>query len=103
MDAQWVGSEMTYAKKLQQVLDSASGRPPSTPGEYVPLVSQIDPLLTDVINSLQTKLAGMRRQFDLAQKDPAAAPPAYREAVADYFERVSRDYQRPANQSDDAH
>jgi hypothetical protein len=35
----------------------------------------------------------MRRQFELATKEPAAAPPAYREAVADYFEQVSRDYQ----------
>ena len=77
--------------------------PGGPPGEYPPLVLQIDPLLTGVINSLQTKLTGMRRQFDLAEKDPAAAPPAYREAVADYFERVSRDYQRPASQSDDAH
>ena len=103
MDAQWMGSDMIYVKKLQHVLDSAGARPPGTPGEYVPLVLQIDPLLTNVINSLQTKLAGMRRQFDLAQKDPAAAPRAYREAVADYFERVSRDYQHTANQNDDAH
>lgn len=103
MDAQWLGSEMIYVKKLQHVLDSAGGQPPSTPGEYVPLVLQIDPLLAGVINSLQTKLTGMRRQFDLAEKDPAAAPPAYREAVADYFERVSRDYQPTANQNDDTH
>jgi hypothetical protein len=94
---------MIYVKKLQHVLDSTGGQPPSTAGEYPPLILQIDPLLTDVINSLQTKLTGMRRQFDLAEKDPAAAPPAYREAVADYFERVSRDYQPPANQNDDAH
>ncbi|HWB59314.1 MAG TPA: hypothetical protein VG733_07470, partial [Chthoniobacteraceae bacterium] len=103
MDAQWVGSEMIYVKKLQRVLDSAAGQPANTAGEYVPLILKIDPLLTDVIHSLQTKLTGMRRQFDLAEKNPAAAPPAYREAVADYFERVSRDYERPAPQSDDAH
>jgi hypothetical protein len=102
MDAQWVGAEMTYVKKLQHVLDSTAEQPGGVPDGYAPLVLQIDPLLTGVINSLQTKLTGMRRQFDLAEKDPAAAPPAYREAVADYFERVSRDYQRPANQSDDA-
>jgi hypothetical protein len=35
----------------------------------------------------------MRRQVELASKEPAGAPPAYREAVADYFEQVSRDYQ----------
>jgi hypothetical protein len=103
MDAQSVNSEMIYVKKLQQVLNAAGQQPPSTANDYPPLVLKIDPLLTDVINSLQTQLAGMRRQFELAQKDPAGAPPAYREAVADYFERVSRDYQRPANQNDDAH
>jgi hypothetical protein len=45
----------------------------------------------------------MRRQFELATKEPAAAPPAYREAVADYFEQVSRDYQPAKDEHDDAH
>jgi hypothetical protein len=80
-------------KKLDEVLRAAAEQPPSEPKDYVPLVLAIDPPLTGVINALQTQLAGMRRQFELATKEPAAAPPAYREAVADYFEQVSRDYQ----------
>jgi hypothetical protein len=38
----------------------------------------------------------MRRQFELADKELAAPPPAYREAVANYFEQISRDY-KPDN------
>lgn len=102
-DAQEMGSDMIYVKKLQHELNAAQAKPPTDSQDYVPLVVKIDPLLTGVINSLQTQLAGMRRQFDLAEKDPAGAPPAYREAVADYFERVSRDYSRPADARDDAH
>ena len=103
MDAQEAGSDMIYVKKLQIALHAASEKPAATSQDYAPLVLQINPLLTGVINSLQTKLAGMHRQFELAEKDPAAAPAGYREAVADYFERVSRDYQRPADGHDDAH
>lgn len=103
MDAQEAGSDMIYVKKLQHELNSAAQQPASTSQDYVPLILKIDPLLTGLINSLQTQLAGMRRQFDLAEKDPTAAPSAYREAVADYFERVSHDYQRPADEHDDAH
>jgi hypothetical protein len=74
-------------------LRNAAEKPATEPKDCVPLYLAIDPPLTGVINSLQTQLAGMRRQFELASKEPAGAPPAYREAVADYFEQVSRDYQ----------
>ena len=86
-------SDLVYVKKLDKVLQVADKNPPSDPKDFAPLVLQINEPLTGVINSLQTKLAGMRRQFELASKDTAGAPPAYREAVADYFEQVSRDYQ----------
>jgi hypothetical protein len=92
-DGRAVASGLVYVKKLDEVLRAAAEQPPSEPKDYVPLVLAIDPPLTGVINALQTQLAGMRRQFELATKEPAAAPPAYREAVADYFEQVSRDYQ----------
>ncbi|HEX9046539.1 MAG TPA: hypothetical protein VF988_05885 [Verrucomicrobiae bacterium] len=86
-------SDLIYAKKLDEVLRNAAGQEPRDPKDYAPLVLELDPPLTGVIHSLQTKLAGMRRQFELAAKEPAGALPAYREAVADYFEQVSRDYQ----------
>jgi hypothetical protein len=35
------------------------------------------------------------RQHELSDQLAEQAPPAYRAAVADYFERLSRDYQAP--------
>jgi hypothetical protein len=102
-DARTVTSDLIYVKKLDQVLRAEAEQPPSEAKDYAPLVLAIDPPLTGVINSLQTQLAGMRRQFELASKETAAAPPAYREAVADYFEQVSRDYQPAKDEHDDAH
>jgi hypothetical protein len=91
-EASAVVSDLIYVKKLDEVLRVAEGKPAESK-DFAPLLLEIDAPLTGVINSLQTKLAGMRRQFELASKEPAGAPPAYREAVADYFEQVSRDYQ----------
>ena len=85
-------SDLIYVKKLNEVLRGTEGKPAESK-DFAPLFLEIDAPLTGVINSLQTKLAGMRRQFELAAKEPVGAPPAYREAVADYFEQVSRDYQ----------
>lgn len=84
---------MIYVKQLDKILRSAAEHPAVYPKDIVPLVLEIDPPLTGLINSLQTQLAGMRRQFELTTKETAGAPPAYRAAVADYFEQVSRDYQ----------
>ena len=102
-DGSAVESDMIYVKKLDQVLRAAGKQPVQDPKDFVPLVLQINPPLTGLINSLQTELAGMRRQFELASKETAPAPPAYRAAVADYFEQVSRDYQPAKDEPDGAH
>ncbi len=86
-------SDLIYVKQLDRALRAAAQQPVRDPKDFAPLVLQINPPLTGVINALQTKLAGMRRQFVLASKEPEDAPPVYRDAVADYFEQVSRDYQ----------
>ncbi len=93
---------------------TGSSRPPSslatlnnilcTPGagdrlnplDIASLATEIDPPLTGLIHSLQADLARMRRPYELAAKETTTAPPAYRAAVADYFEQVSKDFQ-PAN------
>ena len=103
MDARAALSGEAYVKQLDALLRAAAEQPAASPQDYVPLVLAIDPPLTGLINSLQTELAGMRRQFELVAKESAAAPPAYRAVVADYFERVSRDYQPARNEPDDAH
>ncbi len=102
-DGSAVESDMIYVKKLDQVLRAAGKQPVQDPKDFVPLVLQINPPLTGLINSLQTELAGMRRQFELSSKETAPAPPAYRAAVADYFEQVSRDYQPAKDEPDGAH
>jgi hypothetical protein len=78
---------------LDDILRQAANRQPDDPRALMPLVMELDPPLTGLIHSLQTELAGMRRPFELAAKDTTQAPPAYRAAVADYFEQLSRDYQ----------
>ena len=102
-DASAATSDLVYVKKLDAVLRAAAERPATTPEDYVPLVLQLDPPLTGLIHSLQTELAGMRRQFELTSQEAAPAPVAYRAAVADYFEQVSRDYQPAKDEPGDAH
>ena len=102
-DARATPSGMIYVTKLDKVLSEASEKPAANPQDFIPLVAEIDPPLTGLINSLQTELAGMRRQFELASKETAPAPPVYRAAVADYFEQVSRDYQPAKDKPDGAH
>jgi hypothetical protein len=103
MDARGAVSDLIYVKKLDDLLRAAAEKPATQPQDYVPLVLEIDPPLTGLITSLQTELAGMRRQFELASKESASAPPAYRAAVADYFEQVSRDYQPAKDEPNGAH
>lgn len=59
-----------------------------------PLYGSIEKPLNDVIGLLQTAAQTAKRQFQLEDQSSEKAPPAYRAAVDDYFERLSRDYQR---------
>jgi hypothetical protein len=102
-DARAAESDLVFVKKLDDVLRAAAESPAGQPRDYAPLVLEINPPLTGLIHALQTELAGLRRPFDLTSQDVAAAPPAYRAAVADYFERVSRDYQPAKDEPGDAH
>jgi hypothetical protein len=85
--------------ELDALLRGASNRADTDPHLFALLVTGINPPLTGLINSLQTQLAAMRRPYQLAEEAASPAPPAYRPAVADYFEQVSRDYQ-PAKAGD---
>ena len=91
-DAGSVATTSIQVKKLNELLRAAAAGPELGPREYPQFYVEVDPPLSDVIRSLQTQLAGMRRQFELTASEPASAPPAYRAAVADYFEQISRDY-----------
>jgi hypothetical protein len=48
--------------------------------------------LDEVVGLLNSKLLQSLRQYRLDDPNAAQPPPAYRDAVADYFERLSRDY-----------
>jgi len=103
IDAGATPSGMIYVAKLDKLLRATAERPVANPQDFVPLAAEMDPPLTGLINSLQTELAGMRRQFELVSEETEPAPPAYRAAVADYFEQVSRDYQAAKDEPNDAH
>jgi len=57
-------------------------------------LAKIDPPLENLITLLQTRLQ-QQRPFTLTDQQVAEALPAYRPAVADYFEQLSHDYQTP--------
>jgi hypothetical protein len=96
--------DTVHLATLEDVLRQAANHPVADPPDFVPLAAELDPPLTGLIHSLQTELSGMRRPFELASKQTSLAPPAYRAAVADYFERLSRDYQSAqATRTNDAH
>jgi hypothetical protein len=63
---------------------------PTTP---VIAYGRLSPDLNTIISLLQAQLAQSGRQHELSDQLAEQAPPAYRAAVADYFERLSRDYQ----------
>ena len=56
------------------------------------LFSRIDPPLQGLIDSLHAAQQHARRDHSLTDGNLDLAPPAYRPAVADYFEQLSRDY-----------
>ncbi|SDU12875.1 hypothetical protein SAMN05444156_2126 [Verrucomicrobium sp. GAS474] len=64
---------------------------------YAPVLvpyEKIAPPLDDLIRWIHSEMAKATRQELLSTDDPARAPAAYRDAVADYFERLSKDYDR---------
>ncbi len=56
------------------------------------LFARIDPPLSGLIDSLHTAQQHVQRDHSLTDANLDLAPPAYRPAVADYFEQLSRDY-----------
>jgi hypothetical protein len=92
------GSGDGDAGKLSKIL----GRTPGASlglGRLPGLFEEIDPPLQGVIQMLRAELANARRPHQLVVAELEQAPPAYRPAVADYFERLSRDYE-PAKDAD---
>ncbi len=56
------------------------------------IFARIDPPLLGLIDALHAAQKNARRDHQLTDGNLDLAPPAYRPAVADYFEQLSRDY-----------
>jgi hypothetical protein len=72
-----------------------SPAPGASSAEAILFLKSIDPPLEGIIKLLCAVIPGSRRPYQLTEDEMAQAPAGYRPAVADYFERLSRDY--PAN------
>ena len=59
----------------------------------VEIADDLQPPLTGLVKLLRTELARSARQHQLADQEKEQPLPAYRPAVANYFERLSLDYQ----------
>lgn len=90
LDAMAVAPKSAELAKVREILRRV-GRDPGE-GNVVAFADQIDPPLEGLIKLLRTELAQFERQHQLTDQELAQAPPAYRPAVADYFERLSHDY-----------
>jgi hypothetical protein len=55
------------------------------------LFVKIDPPLEGLIEQLRAQVGRGPREYQLTDQGLDSAPPAYRDAVADYFERLSRE------------
>jgi len=100
-DAESVLSSSGDLGSLSSILSRAKGS--SLGLNRLPgLFEQIDPPLQGVIRSLREELANARRRHQLVAAELEQAPPAYRPAVADYFERLSRDYEPAKSAGRDA-
>lgn len=64
-------------------------------GNTVDLVETLRAPTRELLNILRAKLASLARDQQLIEDVSSEAPEGYREAVARYFEELSKDYQKP--------
>jgi len=78
---------------VQQVHRTAAALHGQQPAAFVEAYGRLNDPLATMINLLRAELDRSTRQHELTDQDIEQAPPAYRAAVAEYFERLSRDYE----------
>jgi hypothetical protein len=90
-DAMGIKPDAAGLKPMRDILsrETEGGQPDSN---VIAFVNEINPPMDGVITVLRADLAQFQRQYRLNDEQVAMAPPAYRPAVADYFEQLSRDY-----------
>ncbi len=92
MQAQGAAASGAIVTRLQEVLNRI---PNGGSGgmHIVEFAHDLQPPLKELIGLLRAELADTKREHILTEQDLTQAPPAYRPAVADYFEQLSRNYQ----------
>jgi hypothetical protein len=90
-DAMGIKPDAAGLKPMRDILsrEIQGGQPDDN---VIAFVNEINPPMNGVITVLRADLAQFQRQFRLNDEQIAMAPPAYRPAVADYFEQLSADY-----------
>ncbi len=81
------------SSELATIRDALRNASRAPRGRLAQVFTQMDPALEGVIKLLRAKTQASRRQYQLTDQSLDLAPPAYRPAVADYFEQLSRDYE----------
>jgi len=92
LDAMTVLPQSSEASALRDRLREALPQPRAQSRELAAFISKIDPPLEGLIKALRAETRHTQRQHQLTEQNIDLAPPAYRPAVADYFENLSRDY-----------
>ncbi|MEO7934532.1 MAG: hypothetical protein ABIT76_15390 [Chthoniobacterales bacterium] len=87
-----VEDEVPQGSALHAAIKTAPRDITSGFGRFQKVYPIIETPLQGAIALLRAHLQTMQRQYQLTTADPALAPAAYRGAVADYFEWLSRDY-----------
>ncbi len=91
LDAMGIKPDAAELKQMRDILNRATEAGKSA-GNIPALAVEIDPPMTGLITLLRQELTHFQRQHRLTDQQVAQAPPAYRPAVADYFEQLSHDY-----------
>jgi hypothetical protein len=88
---------MSAQQRVRTTVTALQSGPASA---YVMAYGRLSEPLATMIGALRDQLERTARQSQLTDQNVEQAPPAYRDVVADYFERLSRDYQTaPADKS----
>ena len=88
--AQAAAPALPASTELTQVKEGLNGLARADLRDVAPLVARIDPPLEGLIRLLRAQAQELHRKYQLADQHLDLAPPAYRAAVAAYFEALSR-------------
>ena len=101
--AQDAAPALPHSEELTRIREALNGISQADLREVAPLLTKIDPPLDGLIRLLRAQVQEAPRKYQLADQHLDLAPPAYRAAVAEYFELLSRGNEAPPPPTDSAH